>query len=43
MDSGTFYGDFVVKLLSKITLEIVWRFCIKLPGNLYYNFAIKSP
>ena len=42
VESDTFHGNFIVKLVWKLS-GISWRnHSNSLPGNLYINFTIKS-
>ena len=43
MKSDTFYGDFMVKLIWRLSGNLIYDvFSLKIPGNLHTNFTIKS-
>ena len=44
MESGTFYVDFIVKLIWRSSRNLIYHvFSMEIPDNLQTNFTIKSP
>ena len=44
MESDTSYGDFMVKLIWRLSGNLIYHVCfMKTPDNLQANFTIKSP
>ena len=44
MESDTFYGDFMVKLIWRLSGNLIYHvFSMKTPDNLQAYFTIKSP
>ena len=44
IETETFYGDFLVKLMWRLFGNLIYHvFSMKTPGNLRTNFTIKPP
>ena len=44
MENDTPYGDFMVKLIWRLSGKLIYHvFFMKIPDNLQTNFSIKSP
>ena len=44
MESTTCYGDHMVKLIWKLSGNLIYQvFAIKAPGKVHITFAMKSP
>ena len=43
MESDTFYGDFMAKLIWRLSGNLIYNvFSVKIPDNFQTNFTIKS-